>query len=65
MEEIKEIWIQNGYMGSRADVRISDAKGKVYIIENALEYLQKAMDSKGFTPMLKPGQKIWRAVIND
>lgn len=35
-----------------------------YIIENAIEILEKLALENGFTPTLKPGQKIYRAKIN-
>lgn len=62
---IEHIYIQAGYMGKVPnDIRVTDKDGQVHIITNALEYLQKAIEEKGATPTLKPGQKIYRTTIN-
>lgn len=59
-----QVYIQKGYMNGPSEIRMENKEG-IHIITNAMEYLQKAIDSKGYKKTLNPGQKIYRITIND
>lgn len=46
------------------EIRIKESNGEEYILLNGIQKLQELIDTKGFTPHIEKGQKIYRAIIN-